>query len=156
MWLDEQINYHKYKCMLYLKHNLNITEIYTKAGFYESERPVLSVIRTLCEKELFSYDERIKITRKQLSINIKVPIYINENTLLMPTKSPKKYDNIWINYYEVFEYNSLGDKTVVLFSNLTELILDIKIKNFKTMMKKADLIDTYIYNRKKEIYINPF
>lgn len=129
--------------MLYIKQKGNIVKIYTVKGLRRALNTSLKIVKLLCEKHLFTYETRVKLAKKYLNIKSKVPIYINDFTLLMPTKSAKAYENIWINYYQIFDYNKFGSKTVILFNNLEEVIISVSIKAFKTMLNKAKLIDNY-------------
>ncbi len=139
--------------MLYIYNKSNLTQIVCKNKITQATKPVISVVKAFCERELFSYENRIKLTKKYLKIKSKIPIYINELILLMPTHSPKKYNSYWINYYEVFSYNKYFDKTLVLFKNLQELVVNVSYNVFRGMMKKAALVDEYYIDRLDNLII---
>ena len=48
--------------MLYIYSKNNITEIVCLKTTYKAQKPSLSVVKSLCERELFSYESRIKYT----------------------------------------------------------------------------------------------
>lgn len=133
--------------MLYIYNNYNLSEIVYKDNVKQATKSLITIVKALCERELFSYESRIKLTKKHLSIKSKIPIYINEQILLMPSHSPKNYNNRWINYYEVFSFEKYFNKTLVLFNNLKEMELNISYNVFNNMMKKASIIDEYFRNR---------
>lgn len=133
--------------MLYIKNNYNVTHIVKKDETQKASKTALSIVKLLCEQQLFTYDSRIYLTKKHLDIKTKTPIYINKNILLIPTKSPKNYDSVWINYFEIFDYEEFEDKTVVLFNNLEEIIIDNTINSFRTSIRRAEKIIDYFYKR---------
>jgi len=133
--------------MLYIYNNNNLTDVVYKESIDKVEKTALSVVKALCQKELFSYESRIKYTKEHLDIKTKVPIYINEKTLLMPSQSPKRYDNYWINYFEVFSHQKYLDKTLILFTNLKEIELNISYNNFLKMIEKAEMVEEYMLER---------
>lgn len=133
--------------MLYIYNQNNLANIACKEKIQKAEKTAFSVVKGLCERELFSYDSRIKLTKLYLNINTKVPIYINKEILLMPTKSPKRYETYWINYFEVFSYQKHFDKTLILFTNLKELEVSATVNSFTIMMDKAKRVKEYMDKR---------
>lgn len=133
--------------MLYLFNEKNIANIVCKNKIQKANKLVFSIVKGLCERELFTYESRVRLTKKHLNIKSKIPIYVNDQVLLMPTNSPKRYDNVWVNYFCVFSYQNHFNKTLVLFDNLDEVVLNVSVNVFKTMMEKASLINQYFANR---------
>ncbi len=141
------------KNIQFIKNTNNLTEIMRKKGVRYANKAVITVIKLLCEIQLFSYESRIRFTKKYLSIKSKVPIFINNDNLFIPTQSPKNYENIWINYFEIFGYRSFNCKTVIIFKDLKELIIPITYRSFKNSIKKAEDIATY-FNLEHQILSN--
>lgn len=133
--------------MLYIYNKNNLTNVVYKETIDKVEKTALSVVKGLCQKELFSYESRIKYTKEYLDIKTKVPIYINEKRLLIPSQSPKRYDSYWINYFEVFSHQKYFDKTLILFTNLKELELNVSYNNFLKMVNKAEAVERYMLQR---------
>ena len=133
--------------MLYIYAKSNLTEIVCNNKIQKANMSPFSIVKGLCKRELFSYESRITLTKQTLNIKSKIPIYINEKVLLMPTNSGKRYDTFWINYYEIFSYEKYFNKTLVLFYNLKELTLDISYSSFLKMVSKARIIDEYFEKR---------
>ncbi|NLN50641.1 MAG: hypothetical protein GX149_03335 [Acholeplasmataceae bacterium] len=129
--------------MLYLYHQNNLSKIVYKTHVQLARKPNLSIVKSLCEKELFSYESRLKLTKERLNIKIKIPIYINPKTLLFPIKSPKRYDNYWLNYFEIFSYEAFFEKTIILFYSLDEVIVNLSFKSFKKLYDKAKKLANY-------------
>lgn len=133
--------------MLYIYAKNNLTEIVCKKKVQKALKSPLSVVKGLCKRELFSYESRVNYTKQQLNIKSKIPVYINDKVLLMPTNSPKRYDTYWLNYYEVFTYEKHFNKTLVLFHNLEEIVVDVSYNSFKIMIGKGKLVADYFLKR---------
>lgn len=133
--------------MLYIYSKNNITEIVCLKTTYKAQKPSLSVVKSLCERELFSYESRIKYTKSYLNIKTKIPVYINQKLLLMPINSPKRYDTFWLNYFQIFSFSKLFDKTIVLFNNLVEITIEISYKSFTKIIERAQLVEQYYEDR---------
>lgn len=98
-----------------------------------------------------TYESRILLTKKRFKIHTMVPIYINPTILLMPTGSPRSYETIWINYLKIASIQKYGDRTVVLFTNLSEIEVDITYTRFKEKMKYCKIIYDYMENHQSRI-----
>lgn len=133
--------------MLYIYAKGNLTEIVCNDKTQEAFKSTLSIVKGLCKRELFAYESRISYTKQLLNIKSKIPIYVNEKVLLMPTNASKSYNTYWINYYEVFSYERYFNKTLILFYNLKELCLNISLNSFSKMMEKGKTIDEYFKKR---------
>ncbi len=129
--------------ILYIKNEGNKTIVAFTKEVKTTIKTPLKVVKMLCEQKLFSYESRIRLTKEKLKISTKIPVYITRKILLMPILSPKRYENIWINYYQVFNYKGKGLKTLVLFNNLVELAIDIRYAVFKKVIEKAQKTDAY-------------
>lgn len=130
--------------MKYIYHKNNNSVIVSKNSKVVINKSCLSVIKLLCKKALFDYDSRVKLTKRYCSINVKTPVYIDKYTLLIPTKSPKLYETIWINYYKVFNVMKEGTKTVIIFDDLEELNLEVPLHLIKKRLEHAKLVHDYI------------
>lgn len=139
--------------MLYIYNDGNISKIVCNDKIQKAEKPAFSIVKGLSERELFSYESRVKYTKKILNIKTKIPVYINEEILLMPTKAPKRHDTYWINYFEVFSHQKFFNNTIILFTNLKELEIDITNNSFSKMMEKGEKIINYINERKNNLKI---
>ncbi len=130
--------------MKYIYHKNNNCVIVSKNSKVIVNKSCLSVIKLLCKKALFDYDLRVKLTKSYCSINVKIPIYINKYTLLIPTKSPKLYETIWINYYQVFKIMKEETKTVIIFDDLDVLNLDVPLHLIQKGLEQAKVVHDYI------------
>ena len=66
--------------------------------------------------------------KEVLNIRKHIPIYLSENLVLIPTKNKKEIDNIYINCYSVIDMIKDEEKTKVIFSDFSELIVNQPIR----------------------------
>jgi competence protein ComK len=58
--------------------------------------------------------------------------------VLVPTRSPKHEDTIWLNPYPIRRTTSSNRKTLITFHNNTTLIVPLKLASFNTKLKTAE------------------
>lgn len=126
--------------MLYIQHKKGYSEIVFQTFESIIEKSNITVIKRICEVNLFNYNERIKLTKAKLNIKTKTPIYINQQILLIPTKSPRQYDTQWINFFSLLKIVKVNNKTKLIFKNLKTLNLDISYNSFMRSVHHAETI----------------
>lgn len=104
----------------------------------------LSTIKQLCKQHLFEYDSRIELTKKILNKKVKIPLFVNDSLILIPTQSPRRYDTIWINYCAIRHIYSKGNQTVVVFKNLKELTINILCKSLYRAITQCENVVKYL------------
>ena len=97
-------------------------------------------VKQLCLKHLFTYSGYIKACQKTLNLKYKIPLYINECTQLIPIKSIRDYDNIWINYAYIKSYSEGLKGVDVFFYDGRILTLAISKKTLKTQIRRLNAI----------------
>jgi competence transcription factor ComK len=137
--------------MLYIQQHPQGSSLVFEKYTTESEKAPISIIKLLCQELLMTYESRILLTKKRFNIHSMVPIYINSATLMMPTGSPRSYETIWINYLKIASIQKYGDHTVVLFTNLSEIEVNISYTRFKEKMKYCKIIYDYMENLQSSI-----
>lgn len=91
-------------------------------------------------RDFYTYNKLIK---KKLGICRNIPIFINMNMILFPTKAYKAYDCIWVNYNEIKTYSSHGKMVVIIFNNGEIMEFDLSINKMKIILKKVEIIRNY-------------
>lgn len=94
-----------------------------------------NVLNNYCLKDLTTIEGRIKATSQVFNIRKHIPIYLSTNLVLIPTKNKKEVDNIYINCYNVIDMIKDEEKTKVIFSDFSELIVN---KNIQLLSKYYD------------------
>lgn len=123
------ITNHAYGCMLYKK---DFNEVIKMSS--------ISYIKHLCESHLFTYQGYLKACRKKFDLKYKIPLYICEMIQLIPTKSYRTYDVIWINYAYIMQYEAINDKVRVYFFDGSHLITDISYQTLKNQIIRLNQI----------------
>ncbi len=105
-------------------------------------------INELCLRNLSTFEGRVKASSKVLNVGSNVPVYVNENMILFPTKSLRNYDCIYINFLRVLNVEEgLNGLNKVIFDDLTEVNVNVSITKIKRQMVRSNIIYEYIYNR---------
>lgn len=106
------------------------------------------IVKQFCVRQLFSYESYVKAVRKYLHLKSRIPVYISSKLLLIPIKSPKRSDNVWVNFFSIQSVTGILTKTYVLFDNLVELELDINLKSFNKSIEACIKIISYLEEAK--------
>lgn len=86
-------------------------------------------LNNLCMKNLSTYDGRKKATVKLLNEKNNIPIYIDKNLFMYPTKSLREYSMLFINYYAILSFKKIdSNSTLLIFKNLDKLVVDVSIR----------------------------
>jgi len=108
---------------------------------------IKSYLNNLCMDSLSTFEGRKKAITKLISHRNNVPIYINKNTFVYPTKSLREYDMLFINYHEVLSYKKLDKyNTLFVFKNLEELVVEVSVKKIVKLHERIELVYQHIDN----------
>lgn len=138
--------------MLYIHQNATGAVLFFEKYQTQTEKPPISIIKLLCQEMLTTYEARLQQTKQRFKVNSLVPIYINSNILMIPTGSPRNYETLWVNYLKIASIQKYGTKTVVLFTNLHEIEVDMSYTRFKEKMKYCKIIYDYMENVQTQIF----
>lgn len=123
------ITNHAYGCMLYKNESNQIINMSS-----------ISYIKHLCENHLFTYQGYLKACRKKFDLKYKIPLYICEILQLIPTKSYRAYDVMWINYAAIERYEAINQKVRIYFFDHSQLMIDISYQTFKKQIIRLNQI----------------
>ena len=131
--------------MYYLKrHNKGII-IKDESSEYLVSSGIKKYLNNLCMNNLSTFDGRRKAIVKLLEQKDNIPIYIDSNNFVYPTKSLREFDMIYINYFEVLSYKEIAyKKTLIVFKNLEYLVVDIDMKRIERQHKRIKKITEYL------------
>ncbi len=107
---------------------------------YQFKISNLSFIKKICLDYLFTYDSYLKAVQKKLGKIYKLPVYIDESLLMIPTQRNRNFDNIWINYAAIKKFYQHQGGIEIVFSSDIKLIVDISIESFRREIKYLDII----------------
>jgi len=131
----------------YIKRNNDGIEVSDEFGIISIDSSLKKYINSLCLKKLSTYDGRRTSTGKFLGANSNIPIYVNDEIFLYPTKSIRCFDTVFVNFFEVLSVKKV-DKgyTSFIFTNLSEIILEISIHKIKKQHARILKIIEYLNN----------
>lgn len=121
--------------------------ILVKGEFHELliKTGIKSYLNNLCMESLSTFDGRRKAITKLIMHKNNVPIYVNNRIFVYPTKSLREYDMFFINYHEVLSYKEIErNKTLFVFSNLEELVVEVSINKIIKQHKRIELVYQYL------------
>ena len=108
---------------------------------------IKSYINNLCMDNLSTFDGRRKAVIKLLNQRNNIPIYIDSERFLYPTKSLREYDMFYINYFAVLSFKKIDSmNTLFVFNNLDELVVNVSINKVVKQHKRIELIIQYFRN----------
>jgi competence transcription factor ComK len=113
-------------------------KIYQKNQMIKKDMNALTYVKKLCLNHLFTYQGYIEACRKVLNLKYKIPLHIKDSIQLIPIKSIRDYDNIWINYAYVKAYDAYNKGLIVFFYDGTQLVTNISIKTFRAQIKRLN------------------
>ena len=96
------------------------------------ETSLISHINDLCINGLSTLKGRTEAAKRLLRIARLVPIMVDENKMLIQTKSLREYDCVLINYYNLLSVVRIDNITTkVIFRDLSEIIINTSFKKIK-------------------------
>ena len=133
--------------MYYLKRHINGVMLKSEEKEEILQIGMKQYINNLCLDYLATFDGRRKAISRLLRQNNNIPIYINDEVFVYPTKSLREYDMVFINYHSVLSYKRIASKkTKIIFENFDELIINISIKKVIKQHERIKYIIQYIEN----------
>lgn len=125
---------------LYFIEEIDKTIVYGFNGVRSIASNYKKILNRVCEKELITLKGRLEVTAKIVNKRNNIPLYINDKLLFFKIRET---NNIWINYFNVLEYQSKSGKTVIIFKNGETLLINKKMKYFKEIIKTVKKITFY-------------
>ena len=100
-----------------------------------------------------SLTDRVKTTKRLINISSKSPIIIEEsrNIIFFPLKSIRDKCNIWISYNNLEKYIKSGDKTIFIFNNKKEVIIDFSYYIIDNQVTRSLILDYEVKKRRESL-----
>ncbi len=131
--------------MNYLKRGNNGVVLKTETGIKMINGGIKKYLNDLCLINLATFDGRKKAISKLLKAKKNLPIYINQQVFVYPTKALREYDVVFINYHHVLSWKEITPThTKIIFNNLEELIVEISSKRVKKQHQRIAYILEYL------------
>ena len=126
------------------------TRIVTLDGDFIVDIDSKKIIDNSCKFFCSSLSDIINTTKRLINIKSKSPIIVEEsrNIIFFPLKSIRDKCNIWISYNNLEKYIKSGDKTIFIFNNKKEVIIDFSYYIIDNQVTRSLMLD---YEVKKRI-----
>ena len=111
--------------ILYIKQGNRESIIYYLDDKNKKEGVLTNLLNKWCLEELTTYKGRMEAIREKFHLRKYVPIYINEELMLMPTTTKNDIDIIYINIVNILKIEKNDNKSKIIFKNRKELILNV-------------------------------
>ena len=116
-------------------------------GNQDIKNSLIMYINRLCLEDGSTYQGRLEYSKHILN-NHKNPIYINDDCVLMPTHSTRKYECTFINFFMITNIKECNSKTQIVFQNGTSVLVPVSMKILKNQMKRTTFLIQTIQKRK--------
>lgn len=120
-----------------LEHESIIYEV--DRTFFSKKRP-LEILDDACICRCSTYEGRIRAVRRKLGHYKKTPLMISPDEMLyaFPTKSPERYDCIWVFPRHVKDWREAGENALMVrFFNGLEITVNCSSYTFKRQKEKT-------------------
>ena len=125
------------------------TRIVEKEKEYEIDKKAYEIMDENCEYYGSSYNGRLKASKKMLDCSYKVPILMEESSMLIfiPTKSSLVDDCIWINYNAIKSIKKKETKMLIKLINNQDLMIDISELSLKNQIYRGAKLESVVRKR---------
>ena len=113
------------------------------------------IIDNSCKYFGSSLNERVNMTKRLINIKSKSPIIIEEsrNIIFFPLKSIRDKCNIWISFNNLEKYVKSDDKTVFIFNNKKEVIIDFSYYIIDNQVTRSLMVEYELKKRRESLKI---
>ena len=131
----------------------NTTKIITLDEEYILNINSKKIIDNSCKFFGSSLVERVNMTKRLININSKSPIIIEDsrNIIFFPLKSVRDKCNIWISFNNLEKYIKNDDKTIFIFKNGKEVIIDFSYYIIDNQVTRSLMLDYEVKKRRESL-----
>lgn len=100
-----------------------------------------------------SLNDRVNMTKRLVNIKSKSPIVIEEsrNIIFFPLKSIREKCNIWISFNNLEKYVKDGDKTMFIFKNKKQVVIDFSYYIIDNQVTRSLMLDYELKKRRESL-----
>lgn len=135
----------------------------------------LQLIKEICRHHELDFNGCRKIIAGNHNFKQKVPIFIEENNILLyPLNSLRDRDSLWINYYAIRHIREQGDQSIITFGryrgfaermimravneskshHFVSYTFDYDVRMIRRQYHRCQKIDDYVKQKRYEISVN--
>ncbi|MBN2299672.1 MAG: competence protein ComK [Acholeplasmataceae bacterium] len=124
----------------YIKNDAYGCYVFQNGKSIHNKSSNLSYIKKLCYGALFTYEGYLKAVQINHGKSYKIPLYIDDDIMLIPSGRARDFENIWINYAAIKQIIDMNQSIEVVFNSNSKLMLNISINAFKRQISYLRLI----------------
>ena len=129
------------------------TKIVTTDGEFIVNECCKKIIDNSCKYFGGSLSDRVNMTKRLINISSKSPIIVEEsrNIIFFPLKSVREKNNIWISFNNLDKYVKKDNKTIFIFKNKKEVILDFSYYIIDNQVTRSLMLDYELKIRRESL-----
>lgn len=111
------------------------------------------IIDNSCKFFGSSLSDRVNMTKRLINIKSKSPIIIEESRdiIFFPLKSIRDKCNIWISFNNLEKYVKSDEKTIFIFKNRKEVIIDFSYYIIDNQVTRSLMLDYEVKKRRESL-----
>ena len=111
------------------------------------------IIDNSCKFFGSTLNDRVSMTKRLINIKSKSPIIIEEsrNIIFFPLKSIREKCNIWISFNNLEKYVKSGYKTLFIFKNKKEVLIDFSYYIIDNQVTRSLMLDYEVKKRRESL-----
>lgn len=131
----------------------NRTKIITMEDEFIIDIDSKKIIDNSCKFFGNSLTDRVNMTKRLINIKSKSPIIIEEsrNIIFFPLKSIRDKCNIWISFNNLEKYVKSKDKTIFIFKNNKQVVIDFSYYIIDNQVTRSLMLDYEIKKRRESL-----
>lgn len=124
----------------YIKHEGLMTKVVKTNKILYLNKPMISIIKSLCYEKLFSYEGYKKAVRKKLDMSYKLPLYVDEVLQLFPIENTRNYENIWINSVLIKDMRMSEEGVCITFFSMHKIYVNSSLNSINEQINRLKQI----------------
>ena len=115
------------------------------------DKVINEVLNDLCLTNLSTLKGRVDAVRCLLHLRKFIPVYVNEELILIPVYNSRYWDQIFVNFFMIDNIIKVGENTSrINFYDNSTLTVELSYLRLKRLIEKCLKIrETFIYERGK-------
>lgn len=116
-------------------------------GLVHNNMGLLQKINDLCLKDGSTYNGRLMYSKTILK-NHKNPIFVNDDMVLVPTHSIRRYECIYVNLFTIKKILNNQGSIKIIFTDNSAIDVDISLKIMNNQLTRGKILAETVRKRK--------
>ena len=142
-----------YQNLEYYTNDSNGSILFSNNKPYLIKERSLYITNHLAKRYLTSVNSYFKALKEVISSKYNNPLYLDLKMILIASKGIKEYENIWINFSNIKNFEISNKQTIIIFHSGNKLSLNVGKNYLVKQINKIKEIESYLKKvRWKRIY----